>query len=185
MLLKRKTYNFSRHKKMEEQIYLTSGVVLVYIMFLIGAVGCFLPIIPGVIVAGAALLIFKVFVPDAPISWAFVWTALVVSVVVQLLDFVLTWYGAKKFGATKWGAIGAFVGVFAGIFIPPQIISIFLAPLVFAFAFEYIGGASARASLKAGFGSFVGVLLSSIIKFLIVVFMAFWFSIDVVMSAMQ
>lgn len=169
---------------MESQIYTFSGVALVYLAFLIGAAGCFLPVIPGVVLAAAALVLFKVFVPESPLSWAFVAVAAALSVLAQLLDFIMTWYGAKKFGATKWGAFGAFVGVVVGIFIPPPMVWIFAAPVLFAFAFEYMGGASARQAAKAGVGTFVGALASSLVKFLLVVMMAFWFTAEIVMAEM-
>lgn len=170
---------------MENQIYVVSGTVLVYLMFFIGAIGCFLPVIPGVVLAAAALAAFKALVPEAPISWTFAIVALALSVLAQALDFILSWYGARRFGATRWGAVGAFVGVFVGAFIPPQILWIFLAPVLFAFAFEYVGGASARQAAKAGFGTFAGTLAAALAKFLIVVFMAAWFTVEVVSAMMS
>lgn len=161
---------------MEGEIFKVFVVATVFFALFVGALGCFLPVLPGVIIAGFAVLFAKLALPELPVSWAFVWASLIMSVLVQIADFLLTYYGAKKFGATKWGAIGAFVGVFVGIFIPPPLLWIFLAPFLFAFAFEYIGGASARVSLKAGFGSFVGVIFASVVKFVLVVFIAFGFA---------
>ena len=74
------------------------------------------------------------------------------------------------------------VGVVVGIFIPPPMVWIFAAPVLFAFAFEYMVGASARQSAKAGVGTFVGALASSLVKFLLVVMMAFWFTAEIVMA---
>jgi len=147
---------------------------LLYIALAVSAIGAFLPIIPGPILAAAAILIFKLVYADSPVSWGLVVFALVISAAVQVGDFALTYLGAKKFGATWRGALGAFVGVFAGIFMPPPLLWIFLAPLVFAFAFEYFGDANFRKAIKAGTGAFIGTLAASALKFLATVLIAFW-----------
>lgn len=91
----------------------------------------------------------------------------------------MSWLGAKKFGATWRGGLGAFIGVFVGIFLPPPIFWIFVAPLAGAFLGEWLGGANLRESGKAGLGAFVGALVASMIKFLIVVYMAAAFTVEV------
>ena len=163
---------------MEQQIYIISATLVVYILFFVGALGSFLPILPGPLLAGVGLLAFKVLVPAASISWWLVGVGVAFAVIAQFLDLVTTWIGAKKFGATWRGALGAFVGVFVGIFLPPTLIWIFIAPLVFAFLFEWFGGATVRASAKAGVGAFVGAMAASVLKFLMVVFLAVWFTFE-------
>ncbi len=163
---------------MEDQIYIACAAFAVYAMFAVGALGSFLPVLPGPLLAGVALFGFKVFVPSVPISWLLVWVGVAVALIAQFLDFITTYIGVKKFGATWRGAFGAFVGVFVGIFIPPPLVWIFLAPFVFALAFEWIGGASFRDATKAGFGAFIGSLAASVLKFVMVVFLALWFTLE-------
>ncbi len=151
----------------------------VYLLLFVGALGSFLPVLPGPLIAGIALLGFKLIFPESPVSWALVIAGVAVAIVSQFIDIFATWIGAKKFGATWRGALGAFIGVFVGIFMPPPIIWIFLAPLIFAFGFEWLGGASVRRAANAGIGAFLGSLLASIFKFLSVVFLAVWFSFSV------
>lgn len=125
-----------------------------------------------------AILVYKLCLPEE-ISWGCVIFALVMTAIAQILDFVMSFWGAKKFGATWRGCAGAFVGVFVGMFIPPQLLWIFIAPLVFAFAFELIGGVGVEAAGKAGIGAFIGSLLASVVKFMLVVAMAAYFFIEV------
>ncbi len=147
----------------------------VYLMMFIGALGSFLPIIPGPIIAFLALLLYKFAIPESPMGWTFIGICFAITCLAQIVDFVLSWVGAKKFGATWRGCLGAFIGVFVGILIPPQIIWIFIAPLIGAFIGEYLGGADFRSASKAGIGAFIGSILASVFKFACVVAMALGF----------
>jgi len=72
--------------------------------------------------------------------------------------------GAKKFGGTGWGMAGAVIGGIVGIFIG-GVWGIFLGPLVGAVLFEMIFAKKDMAtSLKAGWGTFIGILISMILK---------------------
>ncbi len=164
---------------MEQDIYIFTGVLTVYLLLFLSALGSFIPVIPGPMLAGLGLLGFKLIFPESPVSWVLVVAGIIVAVVSQFIDIFATWIGAKKFGATWRGALGAFIGVFFGIFMPPPIIWIFIAPLIFAFAFEWLGGASVRSAANAGVGAFLGSILASVFKFLSVVFLAVWFSFSV------
>lgn len=161
---------------MENQIYLWSITAVVYILLVVGAVGSFIPVVPGPLLAGVGIFCVKVFAPDFPVSWSLAVASLVVAVLAQLVDFAATWLGAKKFGATWRGVLGAFVGVIAGMFIPPPLFWIFVAPLVFALLFEWVGGASFENATRAGVGAFIGSVISSVLKFAMMVLLALWFT---------
>ena len=112
---------------MEQQIYIISATLVVYILFFVGALGSFLPILPGPLLAGVGLLAFKVLVPAASISWWLVGVGVAFAVIAQFLDLVTTWIGAKKFGATWRGALGRLSAFFVGIFLPPRLFDIYSA----------------------------------------------------------
>ena len=96
-------------------IWLVAGVGMVYLTLLIGAIGSFLPIIPGPLMGFLGILVFKLCVPSIDLSW---WTVAIFAVlagVAQLVDLLFSWVGAKKFGATWKGALGAILGAIVGI----------------------------------------------------------------------
>jgi uncharacterized protein YqgC (DUF456 family) len=165
---------------MEQNIYIICGAFAIYILMFLGALGSFLPVIPGPLIAGLGLLGFKLIFPMS-ISWWLVIAGIIIAVFSQIIDIVATWLGAKKFGATWRGTLGAFIGVFIGMFLPPPLIWIFIAPLVCALLFELLGGADIHKATNAGIGALVGTILASVIKFLMVVFLAVWFSFEIVM----
>ncbi len=79
-------------------------------------------------------------------------------------DNVAAALGAKKFGGTGWGMAGAVIGGIVGIFVG-GVWGIFLGPLVGAVLFEMLfAKKDMTTSLKAGWGTFVGILVSMILK---------------------
>jgi len=66
-------------------------------------------------------------------------------------------FGAKKFGATKWGITGAFVGGIIGLFIG-AIYGVIIGPFIGAILFELLGGNKLNQSIKIGFGTVIGFL---------------------------
>ena len=144
-----------------------------FLLFILGVLGAIVPMIPGTFIAFAGVLLAKFYYP-VELSWLVVWIALAIAVLSQLADFLFTWLGAKKFGATWKGTLGAFLVVILGILIPPQIVMIFLLPFILAFAFEAIGGSDLKSSLKAGTGAFLGGIAAMIIKIVAVVIIYAW-----------
>lgn len=151
-----------------------SAMVVTILLFLVGVVGVFLPVIPGVIIAYAGLLLyaavdgFQTFSP-----WVVILLGLL-AVAGSLLDNLAGVYGAKKFGATKWGIWGAVAGLLLGLFFGP--LGIIFGPLFGALGGEMLGGREAGAAARAGVGTFVGFLGGVFIKLLLVmIFILFFF----------
>lgn len=88
--------------------------IVLFLFFGVGLVGCILPIVPGPVIVWSGMVIHKLWVPESSASW---WLILVAGVFVGLtflLDYILALLGAKKFGASRAGAIGAIAGGFIG-----------------------------------------------------------------------
>ncbi len=145
---------------------------------IISMVGCIVPILPGPTFAAVAVLLFKLCLPEC-IGWGAVIWICIAAIVSQLADIVFTWFGAKRFGATWRGALGAVVGTIVGLFVPPQIIWVFVMPFLFAMFFEFVAGAEIRDSMRAGFGAFVGGLLALFVKISAVAFIVVVFIVNV------
>ncbi len=85
------------------------------------------------------------------------------SIVLENLGNV---YGAKKFGATRWGIIGSVIGTGVGFYMGGPI-GLILGPVIGTVIFELIGGKGYKGALKSGLGNFVGFLGGSVIKVVI------------------
>jgi uncharacterized protein YqgC (DUF456 family) len=67
-------------------------------------------------------------------------------------------------GGSIWGMIGAILGGFIGLIIG-NIVGIILGPLIGAFLFEYaLARKDFNASLKAGIGTFIGMIVTVLLK---------------------
>ncbi len=154
-----------------------------------GIVLCILPIpIPGTLVVLLACVTAS-FAPDpvfTPNVWG--WVILVVLCLSGMLgDNVLVYQVAKRFGASRYGSIGAMVGMFLG-FIPlpgPFIVGLFLGPILGALVGELIYSLKTRSAEEkptslwgAVFGAVLGVLAGPIFRVAIAIFMIGWFVID-------
>ena len=81
------------------------------------------------------------------------------------LDFAGGYWGARRFGASRWGMLGASVGAIIGIFF--GIVGLFVGPVIGAIAGEFIAGKKMIAAGKAGWGSLLGTLGGMVGKLLI------------------
>jgi hypothetical protein len=78
------------------------------------------------------------------------------------LDYFSSALGAKRFGATWRGAVGAVVGGLIGLFF--SIPGIILGPFIGATLFEMAGGQQFRPAAKAGFGAMAGLVVGAVGK---------------------
>lgn len=142
---------------MDILLYILSGICL-----LLGFAGCFLPILPGPPVAYVGLLLLQATERvQFTVGQLVVWGVLVV--VVQVLDYVTPILGTKYSGGSKWGNWGCVAGTIVGIFLfAPW--GILLGPFVGALVGELLGGKTFDEAMKAGFGAFLGFLVSVVLK---------------------
>lgn len=140
-------------------------VFIAALFMLLGIVGSMLPILPGPLTSWAGLLIFHL--TDAvPMNWTFLIITLIIAILVWLLDYIVPALGTKKFGGSKYGMIGTSIGLLVGIFAPiPG--GIIIGPFAGAFIGELINKSDSKTALKAAFGSFLGFLTSTFIKFVV------------------
>lgn len=132
---------------------------------ILGIIGAFLPILPGPITGWVGLLILH-FTKAVPQDWTFLGITLFIAVLIYVLDYIIPALGTKKFGGSKYGMYGTTIGLLIGlIFFPP--FGIIIGPFVGAFLGELMFDSkdSSRA-LKAAFGSFIGFLFSTGLKFI-------------------
>lgn len=136
--------------------YLTLSVLLI----VAGIIGCFIPIIPGPIVAFCGLLCM------IPTSHSPSLIALVIfggiTLVVTALDYVVPALGARRFNCSKFGTWGCAIGTLLGVFFFP--VGLLLGPFCGAFVGELIARKPVRAAAFGGLGAFLGFLSGVCIK---------------------
>ncbi len=148
-------------------------VFLGVILMVAGVAGCILPVIPGPPLSFGGLLMLQL-TGFASFSATTLIILAIVAIVVTLLDYFVPIWGTRRFGGTKYGSWGATIGVVLGIFLFPPI-GIIILPFVGAVVGETLKGSDFNASLRAGFGSFIGFLMGTGLKLIAALIMAFYF----------
>ncbi|HUW04740.1 MAG TPA: DUF456 domain-containing protein, partial [Williamwhitmania sp.] len=93
---------------------------LAIILSLIGLLGCIMPVIPGPPISFIALLLMQAtrFGEHTQFTIFFLGA---VTITVTVMDYIIPAWTTKKFGGSKRGAIGATLGLVAGILLLPPI----------------------------------------------------------------
>ena len=136
-------------------------LIIAGLCMLIGIIGCIVPGLPGVPVAYIGLWIAQA-TDRIDFSWQFLLIWGIITVLVSILDYVVPAWGTKKFGGTKFGVWGSTIGVFVGLFFGA--VGVIVGPLVGAVLGELLGGKEVAMAIKAGWGSFIGLLCGTILK---------------------
>jgi uncharacterized protein len=125
------------------------------VLFAVGLIGTVVPILPGTTIILAAAIIHRIILgAEKSIGWKTMVVLVLLTLVSYAFDFLGSYFGAKYFGATKWGAFGAIVGALIGIFF--GIIGLFVGPVIGAVAGEFIAGKRMIDAGRAGWGSLLG-----------------------------
>ena len=132
---------------------------------ILGLVGSFLPVLPGIPLSWIGLLIFFL-IPTIPMNYLFLGITLVIAIIIYILNLVIPAMGTKRFGGSKKGMIGATIGLIVGIFAPIPF-AVIIGPFVGALIGELLNKSDSNTAVKAAFGSFLGILTSSFMEFLV------------------
>ena len=144
-------------------------LIIAFILIVIGIIGCIVPGLPGTPIAYAGLWIAQA-TDRVDFSWQFLLIWGIVTLVVSVLDYAVPAWGTKQFGGTKYGVWGSTLGVFVGLLFGA--VGVILGPLVGAILFELLAIAlhgqinreNIAAAFRAGWGSFIGILVGTVLK---------------------
>jgi uncharacterized protein YqgC (DUF456 family) len=140
--------------------------LLVIVLFAVGLIGTVLPIFPGTTIILAAAIVHRCALgPEKSVGWGALTILVLLTLASYAVDIVSGYFGAKYFGATRWGAIGAMIGALVGLVF--GIIGLFVAPVIGAIVGEFIAGKRMIDAGLAGWGSLLGNLSGMIGKLLI------------------
>jgi len=140
------------------------------VLFAVGLIGTVLPVIPGTTIILAAAIIHRMMLgAEKSIGWRSIAILLLLTLATYALDFLSGYFGAKYFGATKWGMFGAVIGALVGIVF--GIIGLFIGPVIGAITGEFIAGKRLIDAGRAGWGSLLGNLGGMIGKLVIALVM--------------
>ncbi|MFT6053237.1 MAG: hypothetical protein ACJAS3_001191 [Roseivirga sp.] len=148
-------------------------IVLGSILMLVGILGCILPIIPGPPISFIAILLMH-WTDKYSFSDDMLLGLGLMAAGVSALDYIVPIYGTKKFGGTKKGIWGSTIGLLLGIFIFPPF-GIIIGPLIGAYLGELSAGQNSTKAMRSAFGSFLGFLTGTLLKFIACFVMTYYY----------
>lgn len=140
--------------------------IIVIALFVIGLAGTILPTLPGNILIFAGALVYGIFTEFEEVTLWVLAALAGISIGAQVLDYVAGAYGAKRFGASKYGIWGAIIGGILG-FIILNIVGLIVGVFLGAIVPEMLLGQNLREALRVGWGSLLGFLGGTLMKFVL------------------
>ena len=136
------------------------------VLFAVGLIGTVLPVFPGTTIILAGAVIHRIMLgPEKSVGWRSIVLLVLLTVATYALDSLSGYFGAKYFGATKWGMFGAILGALIGVFF--GILGLLVWPVIGAIVGEFIAGKRMIDAGRAGWGSLLGNLGGMVGKLII------------------
>jgi len=151
---------------------------IVFIIILVAAL-IVIPLgIPGTFVIFLASLIYGIITHFAQITQALIWTLLGIALVGELMEYLAGIFGAKKFGASRVGIMGAVAGgILGGIVgtgilpLVGSVIGLLIGAFSGAFLMELAIKKKPAQALRAGWGTFTGRIGGILTKIILAIVM--------------
>jgi uncharacterized protein YqgC (DUF456 family) len=141
-------------------------LLLGFICMIIGILGSFLPVLPGISLSWLGLLLLYL-TKAVPMNYWVLGITLAITIIISILNYIIPAKGTKRFGGSSYGIWGTNIGLIVGIFAPIPF-GFIIGPFVGAFIGELLYDyKDHNRALKAATGSFIGFLASSFINFML------------------
>jgi len=157
------------------------GLSITLLVMLFGFAGSIVPVLPGTPLVLIAALGHRLWFGQHSASALVLIGLVVLTLGSVLLDYLASMYGAKRFGATWRGVLGAAIGGLVGIFF--SLPGIIIGPFIGAMVFELMGGYEIEKASRAGLGATFGVFAGAIGKCVVSVVMITLFTVSVILQS--
>lgn len=139
-------------------------LILSAMLIISGIIGSFIPILPGPLTSWFSLFSLNL-ISTVEIDKTLLIITFIIALIIFVLDSLIPIYGSKYFGATKYGILGASIGLLIGI-ITPIPFGIIIGPILGALIGELLFNNDLKKSIKSSIGVLIGFLASTFIKFI-------------------
>ena len=139
-------------------------LILSFLVVMVGIIGSIIPVLPGPLSSWLGLFIFSN-ISSVSVDSNILVFCLIIALIIFILDYIFPIYMSKKFGASRFGVIGASIGTIIGLFFFP--IGIIFGPLIGAIEGELFLNKNFKNSVRAAAGVFLGLMVSGFTKVLV------------------
>lgn len=149
-------------------------LVIAVVLFALGFIGTIVPMMPGVVLIWAGMLVYGLMTGFETLTLTFFILQGLAVVLVLVIDYIATAVGTRRFGGSRAAMVGAAVGLLLGLILAGPA-GIIFGPFLGAFLVELLKGVSGQKALRSSFGALIGVVGGIFLKLFIEVFMVIWF----------
>ena len=151
--------------------------LLVALLVVIGLAGTVLPMLPGVPLVFAGLLLAAWIDGFAHVGWSLLLVLALLTLLSLVVDLAASSLGAKGAGAGRAAMLGAAVGTLVGLFF--GLVGLVIGPFLGAAAGQFLVRQNVIEAGRAGVGAWVGFVLGSLAKLalglvMVLIFVVAW-----------
>jgi hypothetical protein len=132
------------------------------ILLIAGFAGIVLPALPGVLLVLAGLVFAAWAEGFAYVGWGTISILAILTIAAYLIDTLAGLMGAKRFGAGKYGLMGAAIGTLLGLVL--GLPGIILGPFIGAVLGELYAQKDLRSAGIAGIGVWIGIAVGTAVR---------------------
>lgn len=137
------------------------------ILLILGILGTFLPVLPGLLLSLAGLLIYK-FGTDSSLSMVYIWIFVFLTILSAILNYVIPARTNRKYGGTRWGSVGSVLGTLGGLFFIPVPFGFLIGVFLGVFIGELLHDASdKKKAWNSTKGALIGFLYGTGFNFIV------------------
>jgi uncharacterized protein len=148
---------------------LTAVAIVVGLLFAAGLVGSVVPWLPGPPFVLAGAVVWALATDFETLGWGRLAILAALTALSVVLEFVTTAVGARRYGASRWGMLGAIVGALVGVFFGP--VGLIVGCVAGAVGAEVVRGSELAASVRSGVGALVGLIAGLVADLVVCVVM--------------
>ena len=145
-------------------------IAIIYWLLLVISVFTLIFSLPGTFFIVIFNLLYQLIDPVAGINWRLVLWLLLISIFLELLEFIITAWSSKRYGASNQGTaaaiagsvIGAIIGT--GVPVAGSLLGAFGGAFIGAFAIDLIRTGDTKRAFQAGIGALTGSVGGKMIK---------------------
>jgi len=141
--------------------------IVAALLVIVGFVGLFLPILPGIVFIFAGLLLAAWIDQFVLVSQTTMVIIGIFALMAWAIDFFASYFTAKKAKASKLALIGTIVGALLGIL--GGVVGLIVGPIIGAAVGEFISRRNSSDATRVGLAAGLGFVLALVMKLLIAI----------------
>lgn len=144
----------------------SATIVISFVLIILGILGIFMPVLPGPILILIGIVLYGFTTDFTVITFNWIVIFAILTFITILVDYLASFFTAKKFNVSTWGMIGMALGGFGGLIVL-NVIGLLIGQVIGLIIGEVLSGKELIQAIKAGSAGVVGYIISLAVKILI------------------